>query len=120
MEEFNRRFTFAAVEFDFGSDGGQPVALNQSSQGESDTEAYFGRVEKAREFSQLAVDSAQHNDAKETAALWEGNGAVREAQFGNVSGARQHALKALGLTRGRDVRVLAALALARAGDVSQA
>jgi tetratricopeptide (TPR) repeat protein len=87
---------------------------------ESDTEAYFGRLEKAREFSQLAVDSAQHNDAKETAALWEGNGAVREAQFGNVSGARQHALRALGLTPGRDVRVLAALALARAGDMSQA
>src|ERR1700687_791086 len=50
---------------------------------QSDTEAYFGRLGKAREFSRRAVDSARRADAKETAALWQVNAALREAEFGN-------------------------------------
>ena len=87
---------------------------------QSDTEAFFGHIKKAREFSRLATESAERNDAKETAALWQGNEAVREAQIGNVVAARQHALTALSLSPGRDVRALVALALARAGDMPQA
>ncbi len=87
---------------------------------QSDTEAYFGRLTKAREFSQRAVDSARRADAKETAALWQANAAVREAEFGNPSPARQSALAALALVPGRDVKAVAALALARAGDAAQA
>ena len=87
---------------------------------ESDTEAYFGRLRKARDFSRLAVEAATHNDAKETASLWQGNEAVREAQFGNAAVARDESRAALALAPGRDVRVLAALALARAGDLAQA
>jgi hypothetical protein len=48
---------------------------------QSDTEAYFGRLARAREFSQRAFDSALHADAKETAALWQVNAALREAEF---------------------------------------
>jgi eukaryotic-like serine/threonine-protein kinase len=87
---------------------------------QSDTEAYFGRLAKAREFSHRAVDSARRADAKETAALWQVNAAVREAEFGNPSSARQDAMAALALVPGRDVRSVAALALARAGDAAQA
>ena len=37
----------------------------------SDTEAYYGRLRKARDFSRRAVESATRQDAKETAALFE-------------------------------------------------
>jgi eukaryotic-like serine/threonine-protein kinase len=87
---------------------------------ESDTEAYFGRLAKSREFSRRAVESAVHADAKETAAVWQANLALREAEFGNASSARQNALAALALMSGRDVRSVAALALARAGDTARA
>jgi tetratricopeptide (TPR) repeat protein/tRNA A-37 threonylcarbamoyl transferase component Bud32 len=87
---------------------------------QSNTEAFFGHMEKARQFSRLAVESAKHNDAKETAALWQGNEAVWEALIGNAVAARQQARTALSLAPGRDVRVLAALALARVGDLSRA
>jgi tetratricopeptide (TPR) repeat protein len=87
---------------------------------QSDTEAYFGRLHTAREFTQRAVDSAQRADAKETAALWQVDAAMQEAEVGNVGLARQSALAGLGLVEGRNVRVAAALALARAGDTSKA
>src|SRR5215469_1370377 len=87
---------------------------------QSDTEAYFGRLGKAREFSRRAVDSASLAHAKETAALWQANAAVREAEFGNATAARQNATAALALAPGRDVKSVAALALASAGDVVRA
>jgi serine/threonine protein kinase/Flp pilus assembly protein TadD len=87
---------------------------------QSDTEAYFGRLAKAREFSRRAVDSALRADAKETAALWQANAALREAEFGNANSARENAMAALSLVHGRDVGSVAALALARAGDAAQA
>ena len=83
---------------------------------QSDTEAYFGRLNKAREFSRRATDSASRADATETAALWRANAALREAEFGDSSLARQDALAAVALAPGRDVRSVANLALARAGD----
>jgi len=87
---------------------------------QADTEAYFGRLRKARELSQRAVELALRADARETAAVWQANSALREAEFGNASSGQQGALAALALLPGRDVRCLAALALARAGDVSRA
>jgi tetratricopeptide (TPR) repeat protein len=83
---------------------------------QSDTDAYFGRLGKAREFSQRAIESAKRADEKETAALWQVNAALREAEFGNAISARQ---KALAAVPGKDVRDVAALALARAGDVDK-
>jgi tetratricopeptide (TPR) repeat protein len=87
---------------------------------QSDTEAYYGRLAKAGELSRRAVDSAKHSDAKETAAIWEVTRALREAEFGNSAQARQSASAALALAPGRDVQLLAGLALARAGDASSA
>ena len=87
---------------------------------QSDTEAYFGRLAKAREFSQRAIESAQRADATETAALWSVYSAAREAEFGNMSAARQNASAGLALMAGKDVRTVSALALARAGNATQA
>ena len=87
---------------------------------QSDTEAYFGRLASARELSQRAVESARRADSEETAALWQANAALREAEFGNAMAARHNAMTALSLAPGRDVTTMAALALVRAGDVAQA
>jgi len=87
---------------------------------QADTEAYFGRLSKARDFSRRAVDSAIRADSKETAAQWQVNAALREAEFGNTAQARQETSAALTLDPGRDVKVVAALTLARIGDVPKA
>jgi len=101
------------VSWAMGKPGTEDLLLSAHS----DTEAYNGRLSKARDLSQHAVDSAKSNDAKETAAIWAVNQALREAEFGNATQARQFASAALALAPlGRDVRLLAALALARAGD----
>ena len=87
---------------------------------QADTEAYFGRLKRAREFTRRAVDSATRLQAKEAAAGWLVNSALREAEFGNASEARKDVHESLRLSTGRDVIVLATLALARAGDVDGA
>jgi len=87
---------------------------------ESDTEAYYGRLDKARDFSRQAVESAVRSDSKEIAALWKASAALREAELGETSSARQGAKAALGLSSGRDVKTVAALTLARIGDASEA
>jgi eukaryotic-like serine/threonine-protein kinase len=83
---------------------------------QSDTEAYYGRLSKARELSRRAVESAMRADSKESAALWQANAALREAELGNSAAARQGAAAALELSSGRDVKVMAALTLARIGE----
>jgi hypothetical protein len=66
------------------------------------------------------VDSAVRADSKETAALWQVNAALREAELGDTASAKQGVTAALALSPGRDVRVVAALALARMGDAPRA
>ena len=87
---------------------------------QSDTEAYYGRMSKAREFTRRAVDSAIRNDSKETAAIWQINAALREAEIGNVALARQGVAAGLALSAGRDVKTAATITLARAGDTPRA
>jgi eukaryotic-like serine/threonine-protein kinase len=87
---------------------------------QSDTEAYYGRLQKARDFSRRAVDAATRANAKEAAALWQVNAALREAEFGNNTAAKQAVASALALAPGRDVKLFAALAMARAGEAAHA
>jgi eukaryotic-like serine/threonine-protein kinase len=98
---------------------GKAQAEDMLLSAESDTEAYYGHMEKARELSQRAVLSARRSNSNEAAALWQANEAVREAEFGNKTQAREAVHKALALSSGRDVRVLAGLTLARVGDLAQ-
>jgi hypothetical protein len=100
---------------------GKPGAEHWMLSLESDTEAWFGRLEKARELSRHAVESAHRSDEKEAAALWQANAAIREALFGNADVARQNAAAAVALALGsRDAEAQAALAYALAGDTAQA
>ncbi len=55
----------------------------------SDTDAFYGRLASAREKTQRAVEAARRGDATETAAGWQMNSALREAEFGNTIRARQ-------------------------------
>jgi predicted Zn-dependent protease len=66
------------------------------------------------------VESARHNDAKETAAVYQAAAALREVESGNRERARADADAGLKLAQNRDVREMAALALARAGDTTRA
>jgi eukaryotic-like serine/threonine-protein kinase len=87
---------------------------------QSDTEAYRGHLRKARESSLRAIESAKKNNAKETAALWQAYAALHEAELGYPREASQQAEAALSSAPGRDVRVLAGMALARAGKAPEA
>ena len=109
--EMGRQVSWAS-----GQPGGEDLLLSI----ESDSKASFGMLLKARELSRRAVDSALRNGRKETAALWQINGALREAEFGNWQLARHQTNSILELASTRDVNVLAALTLARAGDVAGA
>ncbi len=86
----------------------------------SDTDAFYGRLGNAREKSQRAIEAARRGEAKETAAEWQMNSALREAEFGNLMRAREEIGSALATAATQDVQTLAALALARIGDATQA
>jgi tetratricopeptide (TPR) repeat protein len=87
---------------------------------QADTEGWYGKLKNAHEVTVRAMDSAQHNDAKESAALDQAAAALREVEAGNREQARAEAHAALKLAPNRDVRAIAALALARAGDTAGA
>ena len=88
--------------------------------GQADTEAYYGRLMRAQDYSRRASEAAVRADSKETAALWRAAAGLREAEFGNPAAARHNVDAALSLSSGRDVKLLAALTLARTGDTTNA
>ena len=98
---------------------GKPGAEDGQLSDESDTEAYHGRLRAARELTRQAVESAKRNGSVDTAALWQVNEALREAEFGNTALARKAVVDAMALSSKPDIELLAALALARIGDTVQ-
>jgi len=87
---------------------------------QADTEGWYGRFKNAREMTWRAMESAQHNEAKETASAYQAAAALREVESGSGIQARADADAALRLAPNRDVQAMAALALARAGDTAHA
>jgi len=110
----------AQMEQELAWGAGKPGDEDALLSAQSDTEAYYGRMSKARDFSRRAADSAVRADSKEAAALWQVNAALREAELGNTSVAKQGVTAALALSPGRDVKISAALTLARIGDAPRA
>jgi hypothetical protein len=100
--------------------GGKPGTEDLLLAEEADTEAWYGKLKKARELTRRAVDSAQYNDANETAALYRVWAALREAELGTRKQAGTEADAALKLAPSRYVQPMAAVALARAGDPTEA
>jgi len=67
-----------------------------------------------------AVEAALHADARETAAIWQVNGALQEGEVGNQASAKEKASAALNMASHKDVKTAAALAFARAGEIGRA
>ncbi len=111
----------AAMQRELSATAGQASGEDTMLAMQADTEAFSGRLKKARELSRQAVESAQKVELAEPAAIWEGLAALREAAFGNKEEARKGAEKVLGIApESRDAQTLAALILARAGETQRA
>jgi serine/threonine protein kinase/Flp pilus assembly protein TadD len=99
---------------------GKPGVEDLLLANQADTAAWYGKMKNARELTRRAMDSAETNNAKETAAFYQAESALREVEVGNREQARTDANAAMKLAPNRDVRSMAALALARAGDTAAA
>jgi len=99
---------------------GEEAAEDQLFSAQADTEAFFGRLMKSRDYMQRAIESARRFRLKENAALWEAYSAMREAELGNWEMARREAARASSDSNGWGVQLSAALTLARAGDAVRA
>ncbi len=100
---------------------GKPEYENYGLALASDTEAYSGHLDRARELTRQAVDSAIKADSKESGAIWQAIAAQREAAFGYPALSQQLAAGALKLSpTSPGATAEAALAFAAAGDVAQA
>jgi eukaryotic-like serine/threonine-protein kinase len=91
----------------------------------ADTEAYYGRIRKSREFSRRAMESAvavvgDKQNAGLRAAFVEVDGSLREAVLGYSGQAQRDVTASLNLSNGDRVKVDGALALALAGDARRA
>jgi serine/threonine protein kinase/Flp pilus assembly protein TadD len=99
---------------------GKPGFEDAILDAQSNTAAYAGQFSKAWELTRHASESAQREDEKETAAGYQAEAAVRNALVGNMSLAKREAQAARGLSTGRDVEAMSAIALGLAGDAAQA
>ncbi len=82
--------------------------------------ARSGRLQEARRIASGAVEIARRASRHERAAHFVVATAVWEAFYGNTAAARQKAMEATALSRGRHVDYAAAFALALSGDVARA
>ncbi|HXX99541.1 MAG TPA: tetratricopeptide repeat protein [Candidatus Limnocylindrales bacterium] len=88
---------------------------------QSDTEAYFGRLKQAREYTTRAVNAAVKADLRESAAVWSAQAGLREAMLGYPAEAQKDAREALRFaSESKDVRALVALIFARIGNEAEA
>jgi tetratricopeptide (TPR) repeat protein len=99
---------------------GKPGMEDRLLATQADTEGWYGKLRNARELTRRAMDSALQNDAKETAAGYEVDDALREVEVGIRAQAQADANAALKLAPDRYVQCVAALALAQAGDTAGA
>ncbi len=108
MQSIPRRFADVS--------GAQAIMLSE----QSNTEAYHGHFEKAREFSRSAAELWERDSDKEAASRCLAQAAVREAEVGNPIGARELITQAQKLSSDQDTVTLIALSMALMGDARQA
>jgi eukaryotic-like serine/threonine-protein kinase len=96
--------------------GAQAILLSE----QSNTAAYYGHFEKAREFSRAAENLMERDGNKELAATYLVQSALRESQVGEFARAQQYISQAQKLSHGQDVATLTAVALVQIGRVNQA
>jgi serine/threonine protein kinase/tetratricopeptide (TPR) repeat protein len=108
-KEMERQVSWAA---------GKPGVEDGMLSFQADTEAFYGHLAKARDLSQRAVQSAEQDGLKGSAAGLQFYAALREAEFGNAARAQQESVAALAMSQRVDI--LGALTFARAGDSTRA
>ena len=123
----NSAFTLLLYQFAFKQhDHATMLRLVQSTVGragfegpflmlQADTEAYYGHLRKARDFSQRAIAAARRDGDIETANSYALAEVLHEAEFGNLLQARKQLGKVELRNSARSVRTLFALAAARSG-----
>ena len=84
---------------------GKPGTEDLLLAAQADTEAWHGKLKNARELTRRAMDSAQHNDAKEAAATYQAAAALREVESGNRTQARADAASWKYLSIGSDLGI---------------
>lgn len=99
---------------------GQPGLEDQMLAYEAGTAAYYGHLERARDITDRAMDSARRAGGQDAAATYLAMSALRDALFGNVSEAERGATAALERSPARDVLYGAALVSAFAGSLDKA
>lgn len=99
---------------------GKPGSSETLLLSRAQTEACRGRLGEMHRLVRQAAQLATALRETERTATWQAYGALFDAEMGNRDEARQQAASALRLSDGRDTRILAALALARAGDTRRA
>ena len=95
--------------------GAQALLLSE----QSNTAAYHGHFEEAREFSSAAVNLMERDGNKEWAASYLVQAALRESEVGESAQAQKYISQAQKLSRGQDVATLTAVVLAQVGSVNQ-
>ena len=96
--------------------GAQAILLSE----QSNTAAYHGHFEKAREFSRAAENLMERDGNKELAASYLVQAAFRESEVGEFAQAQKYISQAQKLSHGQDVATLTAVALVQIGSVNQA
>ena len=99
---------------------GEPVAEHLLLDYQADTAAYAGKSQEAWNLSQKASALAWDQNGKESAATYLARAALRDAEVGNPAQAVKHADAALKLLPSSNVKILVAVALARAGASARA
>jgi eukaryotic-like serine/threonine-protein kinase len=98
----------------------RPEVENEMLALEAETEGYAGHLNKARELTRQAMDSALRADNKAAASIWELEGAFREEIFGELD-ARERATAATNIAPDSpETQEFGALVLAGSGDIKRA
>ena len=84
------------------------------------TEAYLGRLSRAREFTRRAVESAHRYGDEDSASSYIASQALWEAEFGNADRSRTLIAQARARSSDQSVLTLAAVTAARIGDLNTA
>src|SRR5262249_19351972 len=87
---------------------------------DADSEARIGHLKRADQLSTHVVDLCQKKRHPEEGAEYQLNVALRKAEFGDSRESTMLAEQSLRLAPTRDVKILAAIALARAGHAQEA
>ena len=100
------------------NDGGNPSTDEGVLASETDVAGWYGRFRDARKLTEQAMNVAERNGSKESAAVYQVQAALREAAAGNVPLGRANVAAGRALGESADINAMAAISLAMTGDIA--